>query len=100
MIKLVAFDWNGTLFDDSESAVEAENIVLRKLNLRPSSLREFQATYTIPIRQYWINRGLDIDYYDHNYKLIQDLFEAALADWANSKISFQNYENFSGGGCG
>lgn len=32
MIKLVAFDWNGTLFADTDAIVESVNKVLKLLN--------------------------------------------------------------------
>jgi phosphoglycolate phosphatase-like HAD superfamily hydrolase len=53
MIKLVAFDWNGTLLSDTASAWKAGNELFEIYKLRHISLKEFRDTFTIPIREMW-----------------------------------------------
>ncbi len=64
MIKLIAFDWNGTLLEDVKIARRASELSLQDLGIqRNISMREFQATFTIPISTYWANLGLDPAYF-------------------------------------
>ncbi len=49
MIKLVAFDWNGTLFADTNACLFAVNKVLKFLKTKSITLHTYQATFTVPI---------------------------------------------------
>lgn len=57
MIKLVAFDWNGTLLADTEANVRASNINFKKYGLKPIDLLKFQKTFQIPISSFWTDNG-------------------------------------------
>ncbi len=59
MIKLVAFDWNGTLFSDTQACFETDNHVLKVLGGRPVTLKEFRETITIPSIDFYVNHGVD-----------------------------------------
>ena len=71
MIKLVAFDWNGTILDETVAAVKAECKVLRHYGHKDTNLREFRDTFTIPIKNYWMAMGLDPNFFRENHKEIQ-----------------------------
>jgi phosphoglycolate phosphatase-like HAD superfamily hydrolase len=83
MIKLVAFDWNGTLLADSNAMIKAENVVLKQYALPPTNLEEFQAVFTIPIRKYWLAKGFDPDIFDRDAKKIEDLYMSAYEPLEN-----------------
>ncbi|MEJ0021125.1 MAG: HAD family hydrolase [Candidatus Doudnabacteria bacterium] len=59
MIKLVAFDWNGTILSDTNAVVRAESATRLHFGLQATNLKEFQDQYDIPIKTYWIKAGFD-----------------------------------------
>lgn len=65
-IKLVAFDWNGTILADAQACVQAEDQVLKEWGFGGTNLKQFQKTYTIPIVKYWSAMGFDPEYYEKN----------------------------------
>ena len=74
MIKLVAFDWNGTLLADTKPVVDADNVVLKKLGLKPITVSQFRNAFTIPLIEYYANLGIDEKMYLKNKeKLISSL---------------------------
>jgi phosphoglycolate phosphatase len=74
MIKLVAFDWNGTILADTSAVVAADNAVLKYFGLPKTNLKKVQATYIIPVRDFWLNMGLDTKLFDANSEKIVSLF--------------------------
>lgn len=58
MIKLVAFDWNGTIFSDARATVESVNKVLELFNLKPMSLTHFRTHFNVPVRKAYIAMGI------------------------------------------
>ncbi len=74
MIKLVAFDWNGTILSDTNAVVRAESEVLKHFGHPPTNLKEYHALFTIPIRSYWIAMGLDPVHFDENSAEIERIF--------------------------
>ena len=57
MIKLVAFDWNGTLFDDSRAQFQGFNHALKHFQRRPISFAKFRQTYDVPFSRMWVANG-------------------------------------------
>lgn len=57
-IKLVAFDWNGTMIADAGPALAAENAALAAVGKPPINLKRFQQAFDIPIIKLWENLGL------------------------------------------
>lgn len=57
MIKLVAFDWNGTILSDTNAVIRAESATRLRFGLKRTNLKEFQDQYDIPIKTYWVNAG-------------------------------------------
>ena len=79
MIKLVAFDWNGTLFDDTQMQFRAFNHALKHFKRKPVSLRRFRQTYDVPFSRMWeLNGGQASEMQEQN------------------KAYFENYNRYSG----
>jgi phosphoglycolate phosphatase-like HAD superfamily hydrolase len=57
MIKLVAFDWNGTLLSDASACVYADNISLKLLGIKPLSLKKYREFFRVPIKEFWTVLG-------------------------------------------
>ena len=74
MIKLVAFDWNGTILADAKLAADADNYVLEHYGFKPIDLRTMQEQFEIPISKYWSNLGLDGKFFKEHAKEIDSLF--------------------------
>lgn len=58
-IKLIAFDWNGTLLSDTVAAWQAGNETFKMYKMKPISLSEFRKTFSIPISKLWTAHGGD-----------------------------------------
>ena len=74
MIKLVAFDWNGTLFADTKAIVDADNVVLKKLGLPSITVKHFRNVFAIPLIEYYAACGIDREYFLKNQETITKLF--------------------------
>ena len=57
MIKLVVFDWNGTVIADSKACFEADNQALKKMGGKTVSFREYRKTITIPSKDFYLMHG-------------------------------------------
>ncbi|MCL5091125.1 MAG: HAD hydrolase-like protein [Patescibacteria group bacterium] len=58
MIKLVAFDWNGTLFSDTKAIYKTVNQVLKLFKFGPIGLSSFQKHFDVPINKTYIRFGI------------------------------------------
>lgn len=74
MIKLVAFDWNGVIIDDLKAIVKCTNLVLEHYKLPLTTIRGYQKNFDVPIRKFWENSKLDLDFYDKHQDEIHDIF--------------------------
>ena len=59
MIKLVVFDWNGTLIADTHACMDADNSVLKVYGGRPVNLQEYRKTIVIPAIEFFVKNGVD-----------------------------------------
>ncbi len=59
MIKLVAFDWNGTLLADTNQTWVSNNFAFAAMGLKPISLRKFKETFDVPIVNLYVNNGFN-----------------------------------------
>lgn len=59
MKQLVVFDWNGTLLDDTQAVLYADNTVLRRWGGQAVDFSTFQETVCIPKSEFFIARGCD-----------------------------------------
>ncbi len=58
MIKLVAFDWNGTIFADTNAVLYSVNKVLNLLDLKSVSLKTFQNHFDVPVTKAYLGLGI------------------------------------------
>ena len=59
MIKLVAFDWNGTLLADTQTIVDCTNLEIKSYGLKPQTIKEYRETFVIPVNLYFKNIGVN-----------------------------------------
>lgn len=59
MIKLVAFDWNGTLLSDTQTVVDACNHFIEALGGKPITLKTYREKFTVPVVDFYESVGLD-----------------------------------------
>jgi phosphoglycolate phosphatase len=87
MIKLVAFDWNGTILDDVEGTLEANNRVLEHFGLPVITLEQYREHFRVPIRDYWIALGLDPEFFDQHSEEQEKVF---LSNYEPQENKFHN----------
>lgn len=58
MIKLVAFDWNGTLLSDTRACWEGANVELIAAGAKPVSLLRWRQTFTMPYIETLVANGV------------------------------------------
>lgn len=83
MIKLVAFDWNGTLLADGAASVRANNMYFHKFGLKPLTLRRYQETFDIPVVNYWTNVGLPKEVFLPRMQEIEDHYHLHYEKFVN-----------------
>ena len=83
MIKLVAFDWNGTLLSDTATCVRAENMALKAVGHGPISIIRFRQTFDIPIIKYWRALGVSESSLKKHIATIEDVFHTNYERFAN-----------------
>ncbi len=59
MIKLVVFDWNGTLLADAKACVDGVNKQLEVLNRPPINLKDYQERYDVPHWHFYKTFGIE-----------------------------------------
>lgn len=74
MIKLVAFDWNGTILADTVACLKADDAALIALGHKPVSLKKFQETFEIPVLKFYERVGIDIDQPLENFERTEKIF--------------------------
>ena len=58
MIKLVAFDWNGTLLSDALACLESVNEVLALFNIKSASIEDFREHFDVPVSKSYLGLGV------------------------------------------
>lgn len=61
MIKHIFFDFNGTIIDDLDLCLELLNKLLRGQNKRELTKEEYKLVFKFPIKQYYIDAGIDFN---------------------------------------
>jgi len=74
LIRLVVFDWNGTLLSDTRACQEADAAVFRHFGLKALTLKGFQETFVIPLDKFYADNGLPEKTFWDNLDLIQNIF--------------------------
>lgn len=74
-IKLVVWDWNGTLFDDTRLVLKAANeSEVPMLGLPPVTLQQMRNSYEMPIVKAYENLGVDPEFFRAKSAEISPLF--------------------------
>lgn len=74
MIKLVAFDWNGTLLADTQIVVDCTNKQLKVFGNKKIDIKIYRETFEIPVNKFFQNIGLRPKDIEANYKKSGDIF--------------------------
>lgn len=77
MIKLVAFDWNGTLFADTSAILDSVNEVLKLVRLKPVSLKTFQKYFDVPVTKTYIGIRIPEEIINHKSSEITKTFHSS-----------------------
>ncbi len=76
MIKLVVFDWNGTLIADTLACMAAYNHVLNIFGGREVNLKTFRSTIILPVIDFYIKHGCKRIELLQNSKKLGEIFHA------------------------
>lgn len=74
MIKLVAFDWNGTILADTIPCWEGANEELKAAQVKPISLLKWKQTFVIPYLECLVANGVDRKFALKNSKKLSTVF--------------------------
>ena len=74
MIKLVAFDWNGTLFSDAQTVVDACNHFIKAMGGKPITLEIYRKQFVVPVIDFYESVGLDREKILANSHLNAEIF--------------------------
>ena len=59
--KVIIWDWNGTLLDDTDYCVENMNVLLRKRGLPLINKEIYKKIFTFPVIEYYKTLGFDLE---------------------------------------
>lgn len=82
MIKLVAFDWNGTILSDTICCLEGDNAVFKKLGIKPINLKEFRRAFDVPIINFYKNIGINPEKANKHFQENENLFHITYEERA------------------
>ncbi len=74
MIRLVFFDWNGTILSDTAAGLEAENQVLRLFKLTPITIKDHREFFDVPITKFYSKVGINEKTFLEHHAEIQETF--------------------------
>lgn len=77
MIKLVAFDWNGTIFSDTYAIYESVNEVFKSLKLNSITLKDFQNYFDVPVTKTYLGLGAPEELLNKRAKDIVRVFHSS-----------------------
>ena len=83
MVKLVAFDWTGTLLSDTATCVKAENAALKAVGVKPITILKFRQSFDIPVVKYWENLGFTEQFLKKHLNTIEDVFHLTYENNSN-----------------
>ena len=74
MIRVIFFDWNGTLLNDANMGLVGTNNVLRLFDIRPITIKEYRDFFDIPITEFYSKIGISEKTFFENHLKIQETF--------------------------
>ena len=83
MIKLVAFDWNGTIFSDTAAIRDGDNEVLKLFKLKPISLATLQKHFDVPVSKMYLAFGVSEEDVAKKSSLIAQTFHTYYEERAS-----------------
>lgn len=90
MIKLVAFDWNGTLFADSYAIYKSDLDVCKLLKIKPISFQAFQKYYDVPIKNFYLALGVSEKEFNKKAAKIANVFHRHYEE-RSAKLRTRSY---------
>lgn len=66
MIKMVVFDWNGTLLADISAILEGANMQMKALKRPPITIAKYREHHDVPLSHFYKNLGIDEAQYKAN----------------------------------
>ncbi|MBI2140431.1 HAD family hydrolase [Candidatus Woesearchaeota archaeon] len=84
MIRLVVFDWNGTLFSDTHACMGADNHVIKSFGGRPVSLKAYRETIIIPSNTFYARHGCKTGQLLKNNKQVGEIFSSFYEELAKT----------------
>ncbi|MFC1648232.1 HAD family hydrolase [Nanoarchaeota archaeon] len=82
MIKLVVFDWNGTILADARLSWKADDIIFEKFGNGQISFKQFQDTFEIPVNIFYEKNGLSQEKAEANLEEIRETFHNTYEELA------------------
>jgi phosphoglycolate phosphatase len=79
--KQLIWDWNGTLFNDTELSLEIINSILTKRKLQALTLKNYRKIFTFPVKEYYEKAGLDFEKYS-----FEELGNEWMREYENRKL--------------
>ena len=75
----IIWDFNGTIFDDVQIDIDSLNVMLERRGLELVKDRdEYKAGFMFPIKQWYLNRGFDLE---------NESFDDVAVEWLNEYLS-------------
>jgi phosphoglycolate phosphatase len=74
MIKLVFFDWNGTILSDTAASLASVNKVLALFDVNPVTIKRYRELFEIPITKFYSDVGVNEKIFSANHSKIQKTF--------------------------
>lgn len=59
-MKLILWDWNGTLINDVDPCIDAMNVLLKKRNMTLMDRLTYRSIFTFPVIEYYKRLGFDL----------------------------------------
>lgn len=86
LMKYMIFDFNGTILDDVDLAINALNHTLKKyLDRKPMEITEYKEIFTFPVKKYYEKAGFDFEKLDW-FEIGQYWMDYYLSNKDQSKV--------------
>ena len=59
-MKYVLWDWNGTLLDDTQAALDTLNVMLERRGAKPVAMDDYRDHFAFPVRPYYERIGMPV----------------------------------------
>ena len=81
-MKHIIWDFNGTLLNDAQLSVDADNAVFAQLGLPPITIDDYRAHMTMPVRDFYTALGIDLNVYTYDTisRLWLEIFNAGALE--------------------